>query len=255
MFLWLKWFIRIEKAERLEVINSPILIALNHNNYFETLLISYYFLFLAKNQKVTFMIDWMYSKLPIIGWFVNQIDPVLIHNKKAKLSYLNRQKPFYPHQFALEEALQKLRNNCSIGIFPEGTRNSNPHHLRRGRQGVGELALRARVPVVPVGVDFPARHRLGRIPAFGQLILRIGNPLTFPIERAACNNLLGDDESPAKIKKKLQRFFAARITHTIMVELSRLAGKTYPFAGPAVPPEAQAYLLCERGSHGTNSSI
>ena len=205
-----------------------------------------------QGQKVTFMVDWMYSKLPFIGWLVNQMEPVLVYNKKASLNYLNRLKPLSRHQTVLGECLQRLRDNCSIGIFPEGTRNPDPHALRRGRQGVGELALQARVPVVPVGVDFPARHRLGRVPAFGRLVLRIGKPLTFPVELTVLDNLLQDSDNPQKSKKKLQRFFAARVTHAIMVELSRLAGKTYPYSRPIAPPEAQAYFSYEGGSRGKN---
>jgi 1-acyl-sn-glycerol-3-phosphate acyltransferase len=252
IFLWLKWFIKIEHDERLDLINRPILLAFNHNNYFETLMIAIVFLFRMKGQKVTFMVDWMYGKLPVIGWFVNQIEPVLVYNKKASLTYLNRLKPLQRRQTVLAECLQRLRDNCSIGIFPEGTRNPDPYNLRRGRQGVGELALQARVPVVPVGVDFPARHRLGRVPAFGRLVLRIGKPLTFPVELAACDHLLQDTGNHLNIKKKLERFFAARVTHAIMMELSHLAGKTYPFARPVPPPEAHAYFNSERGSYGTN---
>ncbi len=252
MFLWVRWFIRIEHDEHLDLTSGPVLLAFNHNNYFETILIAYYLLFRKKNRKVTFLVDWMYSKLPVIGWLVNQVEPVLIYNKKARLSCLNRRKPSCPRQYALAECLQKLRDFCSIGIFPEGTRNSDPHRLRRGRLGVGELALQAGVPVVPVGVDFPSRHRLGRVPAFGRAVLRVGKPLTFRDELAACAHLLHDNRNPLKTKKKLERFFAARVTHAIMLELSRLAGKTYPFAKPAYPPEAYDYLNYERGSHGKN---
>lgn len=233
---------KIEHDEHLDLTDGPILLAFNHNNYFETILIAYYFLFRNRNWKVTFLVDWMYSKLPVIGWFVNQVEPVLIYNKRAKLNYLNLRKPSRPRQYALSECLQKLQDCCSIGIFPEGARNPDPHRLRRGRLGVGELALQAKVPVVPVGVDFPSRHRLGRVPAFGRVVLRIGKPLTFPDELASYERLLHDQRNPLKIKKKLERFFAARVTHVIMVELSRLAGKSYPFAKPASPSEAYDYL-------------
>lgn len=246
--------IRIEQDVELRGLPDPVIWAFNHNNYYETIPIAF-FLARLHGRNVTFLVDWMFGKLPVIGWLVNRLEPVLIYNKKARFNYLNHQKQSSTRRAPLEECLQKLQNNVSIGIFPEGSRNPAPYTLRRGRQGVGELALRAKVPVVPVGVDFPARHRRGRVPAFGRLILRLGRPLTFPVEQAVVENLLGDHESPARLKKKIQRFLAARITHTVMLELSRLAGKTYPFAAPAVPAEARAYLLCQRGCHGTNSSV
>ena len=51
MFLWLKWFIRIEHDEHLDLINRPILLAFNHNNYFETLLIAHVFLYPDKKPE------------------------------------------------------------------------------------------------------------------------------------------------------------------------------------------------------------
>jgi hypothetical protein len=36
------------------------------------------------------------------------------------------------------------------------------------------------------------------------------------------------------------------------VELSRLAGKTYPYSRPIAPLEAQAYFSYEGGSRGKN---
>ena len=234
----LQKFVTIEHDEHLNGIHVPTVFAFNHNNYLETVLIALFLFFRLPGRKVTFLVDWMYSQLPVIGWLVNRGEPVLIYNKKARLNYLNRQKPISSRQAALAECLQKLRNNVSIGIFPEGSRNPDAYTLRRGRQGVGALALQAGVPVVPVGVDFPARHRLGRVPALGRLILRIGTPLTFPAESAAYAQWRRDAGLPPKTRKRLERFVTARITHTIMVELSRLAGKTYPFAGPVAPPEA-----------------
>ncbi len=211
-----------------------------------------FFLFRKKDQKVTFMVDWMYSKLPVIGWFVNQVEPVLIYNKKARLSCLNRRKPLLGVNTALAECLQKLRDICSIGIFPEGTRNPDPYHLRRGRRGWGNWPCRPGCRLSRWGWISRPGIVLAAFLLLGRLVLRIGKPLTFPVELAACDHLLQDTGNHLNIKKKLERFFAARVTHAIMMELSHLAGKTYPFARPVTPPEAHAYFNSKRGSHGTN---
>lgn len=52
---------------------------------------------------------------------------------------------------ALEQALARLAEGHSVLLFPEGTR-SPPHALGRFRMGAFELARRAQVPLVVIGV-------------------------------------------------------------------------------------------------------
>ncbi|MGI8523826.1 MAG: lysophospholipid acyltransferase family protein [Nocardioides sp.] len=52
---------------------------------------------------------------------------------------------------SLDTALEVLARGEAFGIYPEGTR-SRDGRLYRGRTGVAQLALTARVPVVPVGL-------------------------------------------------------------------------------------------------------
>jgi 1-acyl-sn-glycerol-3-phosphate acyltransferase len=49
----------------------------------------------------------------------------------------------------MQQALKKLESGQSVLIFPEGTR-SPVHGLHRFKSGVFEIALRARVPIVPI---------------------------------------------------------------------------------------------------------
>ncbi|CCH78187.1 1-acylglycerol-3-phosphate O-acyltransferase [Nostocoides japonicum T1-X7] len=54
-------------------------------------------------------------------------------------------------QDSLESALAVVEAGGAFGIYPEGTR-SRDGRLYRGRTGVAWLALKAQVPVVPVGL-------------------------------------------------------------------------------------------------------
>lgn len=54
-------------------------------------------------------------------------------------------------QDSLESALAVVEEGGAFGIYPEGTR-SRDGRLYRGRTGVAWLALKAQVPVVPVGL-------------------------------------------------------------------------------------------------------
>jgi hypothetical protein len=50
----------------------------------------------------------------------------------------------------------------SVGIFPEGTVNRDPHRLLAGRRSAALLSLERRVPVVPE--PKPRRRRMMRAP-------------------------------------------------------------------------------------------
>ena len=84
-------------------------------------------------------------------------------------------------QDTLEAALALLRDGNLFGIYPEGTRSPDGR-LYRGRPGVGWLALKSGLPVIPVGIHgtrrvLPPGHV---VPRPGRIELRIGAPLEFP---------------------------------------------------------------------------
>jgi 1-acyl-sn-glycerol-3-phosphate acyltransferase len=83
-------------------------------------------------------------------------------------------------QDTLEAALALLREGNLFGIYPEGTRSPDGR-LYRGRPGVGWLALKSGLPVIPVGIHgtrrvLPPGHV---VPRPGRIELRIGAPLEF----------------------------------------------------------------------------
>jgi 1-acyl-sn-glycerol-3-phosphate acyltransferase len=89
-------------------------------------------------------------------------------------------------QDTLEAALALLREGGLFGIYPEGTRSPDGR-LYRGRPGVGWLALKSGLPVLPVAMIgtrrvLPPGHV---VPRPGRVEVRIGAPLTFPPEITA----------------------------------------------------------------------
>jgi len=83
-------------------------------------------------------------------------------------------------QTMLEAALDLVRGGSLFGIYPEGTRSPDGR-LYRGRVGVGWLALRSGLPVIPVamcGTDrvLPPGHTIPRLTSIRVII---GKPLTF----------------------------------------------------------------------------
>lgn len=82
-------------------------------------------------------------------------------------------------QDSLEVALAVLQAGEAFGIYPEGTR-SRDGRLYRGRTGVAWLALKAQVPVVPVGLLGTDKIQpIGsRFPTLAKVTVRFGTPIS-----------------------------------------------------------------------------
>jgi 1-acyl-sn-glycerol-3-phosphate acyltransferase len=115
-------------------------------------------------------------------------------------------------QDTLEAALALLQEGNLFGIYPEGTRSPDGR-LYRGRPGVGWLALRSHLPVIPVAMIgtrrvLPPGHVL---PRPGRIEVRIGAPLKFPAELTA--------GPPGKARQL--------ITEQVMSAIQELSGQEY----------------------------
>ncbi len=255
------WFcfgsiIQIEEKENLFKAPHPVILAYNHNNYYEILFLGSYLVNQWHRKKISFLVDWMYGSLPFIGWFLQGIQPVYVYTKPARWEFLNRRKA-PPRQTTISQCLDRLSQGRSLGIFPEGTRNRNPVMLKRGRRGVGEIALRSQAPVLPVGIDFPRRVQQGKIPRFGKIIFRFGEPLYFQKEIAAWQEANLDGQLKSHRREKFRLSLCSQVTHRIMTELAKLSGKQYPFRQPPMlaPLQwAQSEMASGENNHEQNSN-
>ena len=77
---------------------------------------------------------------------------------------------------AVRQALELLRAGHAVVLFPEGTRH--PNGLGIAQPGVGYLATRAGVPVLPVGIEGTQRiHSIWDVRRFPRFSVTIGEPL------------------------------------------------------------------------------
>ncbi len=258
LYFFFGHYIAVENQQQLQDIRYPAIFAFNHNNALETLLIALFFYDRLRNQKVVFVCDWMYGRLPLVGWFINLTDPVYVYTKKARFAAMNRLKHPDPETTVLQACRARLQQNCSIGIFPEGTRNGHPRRLRRGRRGIGALALETGRPVIPVGVVFPPGRRRGSVPAWGPMTLRVGRPLEFPAATAAWTALSRDPRGRPRGRPGTPGYLAARVTHAVMAALARLSGKRYPYPPPVAPLPARPFIppiSPKDGCHGEDRNF
>jgi len=68
-------------------------------------------------------------------------------------------------------SLRLLKNNELLMLFPEGTRNGLAKGVKP-KDGAVKLAIRARVPIIPVGVQ-------GNFKAFKKVKVNIGKPINY----------------------------------------------------------------------------
>jgi 1-acyl-sn-glycerol-3-phosphate acyltransferase len=114
---------------------------------------------------------------------------------------------------ALDVAADVLESGQLFGIFPEGTR-SRDGLLYRGRTGIARLALRAGVPIVPVGIVGTDRIQPpgAAVPRpFRRCSVRIGAPIS--VDRYA------DRLNDGRIYREL--------TDEVMFEIAGLSGQRY----------------------------
>ena len=115
-----------------------------------------------------------------------------------------------------EKVLQKLmlllKQSEIIGIFIEGT-ESLDGELKRGKTGTVRLALKAKIPILPIGLigTFNITPRNKLIPKLKRAKLRIGKPIYL------------DKYYQKKIDNRLLR----KLTDDIMNVISQLTGKPY----------------------------
>lgn len=225
--------VSIEGARRLAGAPRPAIFALTHHNAWEAVLAPAALIALRDGRRVRFLVDWMFVDLPWTGWLVRQIDPIRVDSKRALFGLRAPRRRSARRAPAFDGALAALAAGDDVGFYPEGRRNRDPWRLGDGRRGVACLALRSGVPVVPVGVDFPARDRILRTPRAGRFVLRVGEPLDFAGEHARW--LEAGDETA---RRDVERDRAGAVLDRVQRELARLSRKVYvapPRARPGVP--------------------
>jgi 1-acyl-sn-glycerol-3-phosphate acyltransferase len=133
-------------------------------------------------------------------------------------------------QDTLEAALALLQQGQLFGIYPEGTRSPDGR-LYRGRPGVGWLALKSGLPVIPVALSgtrkvLPPGHM---IPRPGRIGVTIGKPLALAPELF--------DAPPGRARRQ--------IADQVMAAIQQLSGQEYV---PMFASDRKAELAAQNGT-------
>ena len=115
---------------------------------------------------------------------------------------------------ALKHAIDALQEGKIISIYPEGTRTLTGK-IQEGKTGVARLAIAAKVPVLPIGINgsFEILPKGKWIPKFKRATIKIGKLMYF-------DKYYGKDED-----RKVTR----EVTDNIMKEIAKLTGQEYNY--------------------------
>ena len=100
------------------------------------------------------------------AWWLNQAETIPVERDSGDVG-------------AIRRVLQALHDNRVVVLFPEGTRSPDGH-LQKAKAGVGLMACKSGVPVVPCRVygSFEAFGKGARFPRFGTPIsIVFGRPI------------------------------------------------------------------------------
>lgn len=106
--------------------------------------------------------------IPVFGWAMRKAGYISIDRENAREALK-----------AIEKAAQRIREGTNIIIFPEGTRSADGRLLPFKKGGFA-LALRAMVPVVPIGIfGSSALHPKGSFIPLGKgvIYIEVGDPI------------------------------------------------------------------------------
>jgi 1-acyl-sn-glycerol-3-phosphate acyltransferase len=220
---WSRWIVRciagfgsnrihsIRGFENISGARDPFILALNHTQKIEAPIVPAVLGILRQGKMIRFIADWNLMLVPMVYFMYRAGQVIVLDRKSAKPNFLNILRPYLTSKTpAFDRAQELIDEGHSIGIFPEGTTNSDSQQLLRGFSGAAKLAIMKGVPVVPAGIRFPNHRGTGPVREFEPMTIEIGHPLPPP-------------EHTMKPRRRVVHDFHS----VIMQEIARLSGKSW----------------------------
>lgn len=187
-FLYFRLIVRREGSFRA----GPAIVCANHQSFLDSILVG-----LAVRPRVRFVMTELYADVPFLKWFFRWHRIIIVSEAKA-----NRE--------MYRKSLAALREGDVLGIFPEG-QISLDGALHPFMPGALSLAMRERVPIVPVALigAHRAMHRSMRFPRPRKIRVRVGAPIApddlFPADVPRSEALsIGAERLQARVAELMQ---------------------------------------------------
>ena len=151
--------------------NQAALVIANHISYGDPVIVAvaYY------PQHITFIAKEAFSKMLFVKGFFVKLGVVFLNKEESDLT-------------ALRTSVKTLKSGRTVGIFPEGHCNRQPG-LAPFMPGAAYIAHKARVPVVPMGIE-----NSGDMLRFWKrnIVIRIGEPIWLDFDIKATHEYLAE---------------------------------------------------------------
>ena len=145
-------------------VSGPYLIACNHASHLDPPLIGSQI-----SRQMRFFARKTLWESRFIGWWLDRIENIAVDRDSGDVG-------------AIRKVLAALNEDRAVVLFPEGTRSPDGR-LQKPKAGVGLLACKSGVPVVPCRI-YGSHEAFGK----GRLFPRLGTPITIvfgaPIQAA-----------------------------------------------------------------------
>ncbi len=199
--LWLRKVHGMESVPK----DKPFIIAANHTSYYETVLLPC--IIIPK-------IDKKIHGLANSRYWENFMARIILNWGESIPVYVGKDKNPMGNKIAFNRALEYLKNGEIIMMFPEGTRSPDGK-LKNGHTGAARLALKAKAPVLPIGIidAYKVLPRGKIFPRFKKCEVKIGKLMNF------------DEYYNKSINKRLLE----NITRRIMKEIGKLSNQEYNY--------------------------
>ena len=132
-FLFIRIFYPCKVINKKRITDGGMILIANHMSNLDGIYLAEYLPY----RKHYFMAKKEMFKGKLISKFVKSIGGIPVDRQKADLS-------------AIKTSLSVLKKDKKLIIFPEGTRNKESEDLQAIKSGTAMLALKAKVPVVPI---------------------------------------------------------------------------------------------------------
>jgi 1-acyl-sn-glycerol-3-phosphate acyltransferase len=144
-----------------EPATSGALVLSNHQSLFDPMLVGVTF-----NRRMNYMARETLFAFPPFRWLIQSVDAIPIDREGLGLA-------------GLKETLRRAKRGELVLIFPEGTRTFDGE-VATLKPGFSALAKRAKVPLIPVGIDgaYQAWPRNRAFPGLSTIHVHIGEPIS-----------------------------------------------------------------------------
>lgn len=188
--------------------HDPFILAANHSSRSEALVLPTLLALHRHGKLVHFLGDWNFRLYPGLNFLYRRSRTITVSRKPVPIWPLDRLRPLYRDpEGPLRRARSYLERGRSVGIFPEGTVNTDDARLMSGHCGAAWLSLRTGAPIIPVGIVVTPRGNGRR----SGIDISIGRPLDPK-----------DENAPARSRAGVREWHA-----TIMQSIAALCGKDW----------------------------